>query len=126
MADPSEFVMFDTAGRNKLKALGLGSSEIARRLGLSAKGEPVRPSLVSRWLNGRSRPDLYYQPALKELCGAEPEDWLTHHERNALVASAEERSRRAEADTPAPGEPPELEEPTASEGRRNDPPERRS
>jgi transcriptional regulator with XRE-family HTH domain len=79
-------VVFDTRGRLKLRGLGLGPSEIARRLGCSPSGKPVPPSTVSRWLSGMSRPDAVYRPALAMLAGTADADWLTEAETRAVAA----------------------------------------
>lgn len=74
-------VLFDTPGRQKLLDLGLGPSEIARKLGSAPNGKPVNPSTVSRWLSGHSRPDRLYLPRLAALLGTSDSDWLTQAER---------------------------------------------
>jgi hypothetical protein len=93
-------VVFDTPGRLKLRALGIGPSEIARRLGRSPAGKPVPPSTVSRWLSGMSRPDAVYRPALSMLAGTKDSDWLTATEARAVAVGL--RVMRAASDSVAP------------------------
>lgn len=86
-------VLFDTTGRQKLLALGIGPSEIARRLGAAPGGKPISPSTVSRWLSGHSRPDRIYLPRLAAFVGTADADWLTAEER----ASVDEGIRALES-----------------------------
>jgi hypothetical protein len=85
---------FDTPGRAKLFALGLGPTDVARRLGKDRNGHEVHSSTASRWLAGESRPDDVFQPLMEKLWGIHQSDWLTAEERRDLA------SRLATSDAP--------------------------
>ena len=80
----SNVIKYDTPGRKKLEALGLGPSEIARAMGKDAEGREVSPSTASRWRSGDSRPDDVHQPVLEKLYGIPRSDWLTESEQKDL------------------------------------------
>jgi hypothetical protein len=76
-------VKFDTPGRERLKALNIGPSELTRQLNQASGGE-LNSSTVSRWLSGDSRPESFHRSLIKRLWLIEEPDWLTPKERIAL------------------------------------------
>jgi hypothetical protein len=74
---------FDTPGRERLKALELGPTELTKQLNESSGGE-LNSSTVSRWLSGDSRPESFHRALIKRLWGIEETDWLLSKERVAL------------------------------------------
>ena len=85
---------FDTPGRARLVATGLGPSDLARALGKDRNGNEVHSSTASRWIAGDSRPDDVFQPLMEKLWGIHQSDWLTAEERRDL------ESRLATASAP--------------------------
>lgn len=80
-------VKFDTPGRLKLLGLDLGPSEIARRIGPRINGKAPHPGMVSRWLQGDSRPNDAHRPIIHHLWpDIVPADWLTVEERREFAA----------------------------------------
>jgi transcriptional regulator with XRE-family HTH domain len=73
-----------TEGRLLLKALvevdGVGQSDVARAL-------KIRPSNVSLWCSGRSRPEHHLREALELRYKIPRESWMTANER-AVVDQA--------------------------------------
>jgi hypothetical protein len=74
---------FDTPGRERLKSLNIGPSELTKRLNESSGGE-LNSSTVSRWLSGDSRPESFHRALIKRLYSIEETDWLLSKERVAL------------------------------------------
>lgn len=79
-------IKFSTPGREQLRSLGLGPTEISRAMGPNARGKYLSPSQVSRWLAGDGRPDDTHKPVIKRLWGIEESAWLTSAERADLEA----------------------------------------
>lgn len=77
---------FDTPGRERLKALSVGPSELTKQLNDASGGE-LNSSTVSRWLSGDSRPESFHRALIKRLWAIEETDWLLSKERVALDGS---------------------------------------
>jgi hypothetical protein len=74
---------FDTPGRERLKSLNIGPTELTKQLN-DASGLELNSSAVSRWLSGDSRPESFHRALIKRLWGIEETDWLLSKERVAL------------------------------------------
>jgi hypothetical protein len=87
-------VQYDTPARKKLKtwvtALGLNQKQIA-----DALAPIVRPSMLSRWMSGKSRPDWLGQEILFLVTEREItcSDWLTPEERDKAAGCTRQARR---------------------------------
>ncbi len=80
-------VKHDTAGRERLVAIGKGPSDLWKELKDAAPGMNLDISTVSRWRSGDIRPEAFWRTVMLRVFGIPEADWLSTSERVALTQS---------------------------------------
>lgn len=75
---------YNTDGREALKLLGKGPSELCAELRESTPGMNLDVSTVWRWCSGDIRPEAFWRIAMAKIWGIPESSWLLPKERVAL------------------------------------------